>query len=254
MRVSKGLVVAIMSVSVSLWKATSRYRHGEKEQDVRCGSQGVIGWLSLAFSGIASFAAVIASVGSLIQANLTQRQLQDALDDQRPWVKINVLPSDVSWLDIQQIVSYYPQLIITNVGKEPARKVHVSYRLTVGDVVVGAQSAVCREGEPMQTASKTLFPGEDADASYQGAAKLGASARLKSTASFEINFYGCVIYQDARSHTVYHHTYFGFGIWKVDKPASPNSAAIISHEIPYGITVPKREVFQFPWTTQPEDD
>ncbi len=197
-----------------------------------------IGWVTLAFSGIAA-------LGVILSFQQTRRQADTAKDtltaSSRPWVMLTDIKPASPSSDDEAGVDLWVNISAKNVGHSPAQNVSVSAKLLIDDFDPPpdqAMASVCREAQSGSfiIPGQVLFPDQDQDVDAGIARGFGIeaervwaarAARIKSTYDAEmasgkaeraqawaselakfpfyapLNFVGCINYRSSDNEALY---------------------------------------------------
>lgn len=166
-----------------------------------------------------------------LQANsINQKAL---IYSNRPWIKVTVFPSDLSWFQSKgdfSGLSFSPHIVVKNFGHTPAVGVRVFFSGLVNGSILDAQKQACANVLSRSHApswSRLVFPDETKDLSSDGIATDGfyipekeldaaMSAQTEKTGTVVPIIYGCVDYTFG-SPPVHYQTTFAYYLWRVVK-------------------------------------
>ena len=188
-------------------------------------------WLSIWAAGVSALALLAASFSyyeTYQAAQAAQGQLAAMQLDQRPWIKVTLAPTDLTWKSQRDggrtpdgMFTVEPAINLQNVGKSLAKNVRVVTRAFIWsqDTERRAAQGVCNEPQPQQP--RMIFPGESIDGSAGHFGYGGAALPLPSKDLIQIMLAGCVIYEGATTASAFH-TAFAYELWQTSKRPGAN--------------------------------
>jgi len=213
------------------------------------------------FSGVAAIYAIGAYNAAESQAKSegvaateAQRQsiiAQEALvDENRPWIKVTITPSDVTWFP-WGTAGMSPGLLLKNVGHSPALGVRAgawAYVAGTKQDMLQFQIEKCASLKktpiPQSQYGVTLFPGDDTDASHVGLGLLGfeidpSQAPLRNKDGYGFYIIGCADYMFG-SPPQHYQTFVAYEVWRVQSRTGLTKG--LTGEFPQGASVPVSDI------------